>query len=162
MAAQTRTRELVAQAFFDLLDADNELLAKVRSIGGGDITFEVGTNREGGAIFAQKMATIADVGEVTLSRAILPSDSQFYDWLLDQADVLGNMPEGTGAADPDNLKDLTIVVKRRDGTEILYWTMHGCSITGYTMPSFDNMSGDLLLEEVRIQYEWPELEFVVA
>jgi len=160
MATQARSRELAAQAFFYIFDTDGNLSGKVRSITGGDITFEVAQNREGGAIFAQKMATIANTGDVTLTRAVLPSDSSFYDWVLDQADVLAYMPAGSGLRDPGNLRDIVIVAEARDRTRILTWTMHGCSVVSYPMFSFDNMGGDLLLESLHLAYEWPEIEFL--
>jgi len=160
MATQARSRELAAQAFFYIFDMDGNLSGKVRSVTGGDITFEIATNREGGSIFPQKMATIADTGEVTLQRAVLPSDSSFYDWLLDQADVLADMPVGSGLRDPDTLRDIVIVGEARDRTRILQWTLHGCSVAGYPMFQFDNMGGDLLIEELRIVYEWPEVDFL--
>lgn len=157
---QARSRELMAQYNFLLSDPSGGLPSKWRNVGGGDIDFDVALNREGGAIYAQKMVTLANVGDVTCSRGVLPRDSSVYNWLLEAADILAYMPEGIGVRDPGNLRDLAIEGMARNRTKVVRWICHGCSLKTYPMFAFDNMSGDLLIESMTFVYEWPEVIFL--
>lgn len=162
MAQQARSRVLAAQYNFLVYDYSSAgtLPSKWRQFSGGEISFEIAENREGGSVFSQKMATIATVGDISMSRGVVPADSSVYEWLLDQVDVLSHLPEGAGVPDPGNLRDIAVEGMHRDRSAHIRIIYHGCSIRTFGPYDFDNNSGDLLMESLTLAPEWPEIEYL--
>jgi phage tail-like protein len=161
MGQQARSRELAGQYNFLVEDLSGGLSnSKYRDVSGGDVNFEIALNREGGAVYAQKMATIANVDDITLSVGLIPSGGEMYDWLLENCDVLASMPEGAGVDDPYNLRTLAIAGLSRGRRDLIAWNCHNCQVAGYPMFQFDNNSGDILIEQLILAYEYPTVEFL--
>jgi len=153
MSTATRVEERLAQYAFVVYDISGDLESYWRTANVPQVTFEVGSIREGGAQFPVKEVTIGDVDNFTLSRGLVPIRTSLWDWLTESGMYTAGLPTGAGVASPNNLRNLVIAQLRRDRTVAVEVTCYNCQCRTWKPGGFDNMSSDIQVEEAEIVCE---------
>ena len=153
MATATRTEERLAQYAFIVRDLSGGLETDWREANVPKVTWEVGIDRDGGAIFPKKEVTIADVDNFTLTRGLIPQRTSLWAWVTQSGSYVAGMPYGKGVASPNHLRDLVIDQMRRDRTVAVSVKCFNCQVVSWGPGGFDNMSSDLQIESAEIACE---------
>lgn len=155
MAVQARSRELQGKFNFTVHDLSSGFTtAKFQQCTGAEITFAIAEYSEGGAAAPMKEATRASFSNVTLQHGITSSNLDFWTWCKQIVDMLANLPEGTGVASPNQLRNFTIRKRKRDRTVYRQLKLFNCQPARFNPGDQDNTSDDIDIEELELAYEY--------
>jgi len=103
---------------------------------------------EGGSIIPKKAAGRLTFSDVTLERGAT-NDADLYDWFVSTS----NAAAGTGLAEPDYYRNLDIICKDRDGSELKRWRLYGAWPKTFTAGDWDNTADEVVIERVVLAFD---------
>ncbi len=107
---------------------------------------------EGGSVIPDKSPGRMTAKDVTLERGAM-LDHDLYDWIVQVI----NAAAGTGLKDPEYKRDVDIVQKDRDGSELRRWRLHGAWPIDFKGGAWDNTADAVVVEALVLTYDRPEL-----
>jgi phage tail-like protein len=106
---------------------------------------------EGGAIIPVKEPGRVTVPDITLDRGV-GLDRDMHDWALECIDFTKQ-----GGAVPQELKrNLEVVQRARDGSEVRRVTAFNCYPKKYVFGEWDNDSDEVVIEQLVLRYDFPK------
>lgn len=116
------------------------------AIGGGTMRAETTEIKEGTWPFSQYVVNRASMEAMTIRRAVMPKDSDFYNWFI--ACLFG---------DRFTRRNLILNLHRRGGNPGRSWLLHHClPIRCSPWPELDSTSSEVAIAEIEIQPEYIE------
>lgn len=104
---------------------------------------------EGGALAAETSPGRYKTADVTLDRGAT-KDLDLWKWFKQVSNIAAN----TGAVDDTYKKDIDIVQRDRDGTELRRWTLHKAWPHDFEAGEWDNTADGNVIESVVLTHKW--------
>jgi phage tail-like protein len=112
---------------------------------------------EGGSVIPNKSPGLLKVADITLKRGVC-SDNDMFIWF---SSVIAMAAAGAGAkaiglADGRYKRNLDIVQRDRDGTELKRWTIYQAWPVKGVFGKWDNKAEEVVVEELTLTYDYPD------
>lgn len=105
--------------------------------------------REGGSLIPSKTPGLVNFTDITLERGAVSDDSDLYDWFTDVVDAAAD----SGLQDDAYKRNLTLVVRDRDGQVLKRWRIVNAWPTKFTGGEWDNSTSEKTVEMVTLTYD---------
>jgi len=120
-----------------------------------ELSAEVGVveQHEGGSlVVASQEPGKVKYSPVTL-KAGVTDNNDLYDWWVQVIDGAGNGGTGTGEVNSEYKKNIAIVQKDRDGSELKRWNLFEAWPNKFSAGDWDAKAEDNVMEEVTLTYK---------
>lgn len=116
-----------------------------------------GENKEitywpGCTLIPDKSAGKVEFKDIDLERGVSTGDTDMYDWWLEVTNAGAN----TGGAGTSYKRNIEIVQKDRDGTELKRWAIYGAWPKQYVAGEFDASSDEKTIEKLKLAVDYFE------
>lgn len=114
---------------------------------------EVVTYREGGALIPIQEPGLATFPAVTLTRGT-SQDQDFHAWMLQVVDASAGIQDSFGENSPTFKRNLSIVQRDRDNTELLRYNLFGVWPSRLSAGDWDNSASEVVIESLVLQFDF--------
>lgn len=106
----------------------------------------------GCTLIPDKSAGKVEFKDIDLERGVSTGDDDMYNWYL----TVTNAGANTGGAGASYKRNIEIVQKDRDGTELKRWAIYGAWPKSYRAGEWDASSDEPTIESLKIVYDYYE------